>query len=145
MTPPTDGKRQQALDRALQQIEKAYGKGAIMQMDTEFSAAKDGISTGALIATFAFLGPAYDDVIRSHTLPDCPPDLYRTRRPLSLLFADSLVTVEPLKQMIEAAITPRTATSIHGRRSGARSHRPCQGLPDGVGVAAYALVASCRR
>lgn len=48
MTPPTDGKRQQALDRALQQIEKAYGKGAIMQMDSDFSAARDGISTGAL-------------------------------------------------------------------------------------------------
>jgi recombination protein RecA len=44
----TDGKRQQALDRALQQIEKAYGKGAIMQMDSDLSAARDGISTGAL-------------------------------------------------------------------------------------------------
>ncbi len=44
----TDGKRQQALDRALQQIEKAYGKGAIMQMDSDLSAARDGVSTGAL-------------------------------------------------------------------------------------------------
>src|SRR5262245_54172988 len=60
-----------------------------------------GISTGALIATFAFLGPEYDQVIRDHTLPDRNPDLYRPRRPLSLLYSDSLVTVEPLKRMIE--------------------------------------------
>ena len=45
---PSDGKRQLALDRALQQIEKAYGKGAIMQMDANLSAAKDGLATGAL-------------------------------------------------------------------------------------------------
>jgi len=49
-------KRQQALDRALQQIEKAYGKGAIMQMDGEFSACLDGISTGALSLDLALGG-----------------------------------------------------------------------------------------
>ena len=32
-----------------------------------------------------------------------------------------------------------------GRVQGLRDHRLCQGLPDGVGVAADALVASCRR
>lgn len=51
-----DGKRQQALDRALQQIEKTYGKGAIMQMDANVSAAKDGISTGALSLDLALGG-----------------------------------------------------------------------------------------
>jgi len=49
-------KRHQALDRALQQIEKAYGKGAIMQMDGEFSACLDGISTGALSLDLALGG-----------------------------------------------------------------------------------------
>ncbi len=51
-----DGKRQQALDRALQQIEKAYGKGAIMQMDGTARAASDGISTGALSLDLALGG-----------------------------------------------------------------------------------------
>ncbi len=51
-----DGKRQQALDRALQQIEKTYGKGAIMQLDANLSAAKDGISTGALSLDLALGG-----------------------------------------------------------------------------------------
>lgn len=51
-----DGKRQQALDRALQQIEKTYGKGAIMQLDANLSAARDGISTGALSLDLALGG-----------------------------------------------------------------------------------------
>ena len=38
-----DKKRSQALDRALQQIERAYGKGAIMQMDGDFSPSRDAI------------------------------------------------------------------------------------------------------
>jgi hypothetical protein len=38
-------KREEALGRALQQIEKAYGKGAIMQLD-KMDADFDGISTG---------------------------------------------------------------------------------------------------
>jgi len=50
------GKRQQALDRALQQIERAYGKGAIMQMDADRSASLDGISTGALSLDIALGG-----------------------------------------------------------------------------------------
>ncbi|HUN80346.1 MAG TPA: recombinase RecA [Phycisphaerae bacterium] len=51
-----DPKRQQALDRAVQQIEKAYGKGAIMQMDGNVSAARDGISTGAMSLDLALGG-----------------------------------------------------------------------------------------
>src|SRR5262245_946646 len=56
MTQTTDNRRQQAIDRAVQQIEKAYGKGAIMQMDGNIAAAKDGISTGALSLDLALGG-----------------------------------------------------------------------------------------
>jgi recombination protein RecA len=51
----TDSKRDEALGRALQQIEKSYGKGAIMQldrMDADFA----GISTGALSLDLALGG-----------------------------------------------------------------------------------------
>src|SRR5258708_4904001 len=51
-----DAKRQQALDRALQQIERAYGKGSIMQMDGNHSPVKDCISTGALSLDLALGG-----------------------------------------------------------------------------------------
>src|SRR3972149_5065679 len=48
-------KREEALGRALQQIEKAYGKGAIMQLD-KMDADFDGISTGALSLELALGG-----------------------------------------------------------------------------------------
>jgi len=48
-------KREEALDRALQQIEKAYGKGAIMQLD-KMEADVDGLPTGALSLDLALGG-----------------------------------------------------------------------------------------
>ena len=56
MNAELDAKRQQALSRALQQIERAYGKGAIMQMDAARGASVDGISTGALSLDLALGG-----------------------------------------------------------------------------------------
>ncbi len=48
-------KRNEALGRALQQIEKAYGKGAIMNLD-KMQAEVEGISTGALSLDLALGG-----------------------------------------------------------------------------------------
>jgi len=48
-------KRDAALGRALQQIEKAYGKGAIMQLD-KMDADVDGLSTGTLSLDLALGG-----------------------------------------------------------------------------------------
>jgi len=50
-----NSKREEALGRALQQIEKAYGKGAIMQLD-KMDAEVEGISTGALSLDLALGG-----------------------------------------------------------------------------------------
>ncbi|MCK6455782.1 MAG: recombinase RecA [Phycisphaerae bacterium] len=49
-------KREQALGRALQQIERAYGKGAIMHLDPDRPAAFDGISTGSISLDLALGG-----------------------------------------------------------------------------------------
>jgi len=49
-------KRREAIDRAIQQIEKMYGKGSIMTLDGNTSAAVDGISTGALSLDLALGG-----------------------------------------------------------------------------------------
>src|SRR5215470_7576695 len=48
--------RDQALERALAQIEKTYGKGAIMNMDGNTSLAIEGIPTGALSLDIALGG-----------------------------------------------------------------------------------------
>ena len=55
MNDNTEAKRDEALGRALQQIEKAYGKGAIMQLD-KMDAEVDGISTGTLSLDLALGG-----------------------------------------------------------------------------------------
>ncbi|MCH7525827.1 MAG: recombinase RecA [Planctomycetes bacterium] len=47
--------RRAALDRALQQIEKAFGKGAIMQLD-QLDAPGEGVSTGSLSLDLALGG-----------------------------------------------------------------------------------------
>jgi recombination protein RecA len=51
----TEAKREEALGRALQQIEKVFGKGAIMQLD-KLDADIEGISTGALSLDIALGG-----------------------------------------------------------------------------------------
>ncbi len=56
MSDETTARRQQALTRALQQIEKNFGKGTIMKMDESMSPAVDGISTGALSLDLALGG-----------------------------------------------------------------------------------------
>ena len=48
-----------------------------------------GISTGALMATFVFLGPAYDDRLRIYTRIT-NNDIYATRNPLAALTSDAL-------------------------------------------------------
>jgi recombination protein RecA len=48
--------RKQALSRAVQQIEKAYGKGAIMYLSESQGATVDGVSTGSLSLDLALGG-----------------------------------------------------------------------------------------
>lgn len=65
-----------------------------------------GISTGALIAPFALLGPEFDDALeRSYTtLRD--NDIFKKRLLVTLPWAESLADSSPLKQRIESEVTP---------------------------------------
>jgi predicted acylesterase/phospholipase RssA len=65
-----------------------------------------GISTGALIAPFALLGPEFDDALeRSYTtLRD--NDIFRRRLLVTLPWAESLADSSPLKLRIESEVTP---------------------------------------
>jgi recombination protein RecA len=53
---PGTGNREQALTRALQHIEKSFGKGAIMKLDQHDSTVHDGLSTGTLSLDLALGG-----------------------------------------------------------------------------------------
>lgn len=56
MSDKMDANKDQALSRALQQIEKAFGKGSIMHLDGDSAAAIDGISTGSFSLDLALGG-----------------------------------------------------------------------------------------
>jgi recombination protein RecA len=55
-TAPRDANRDSALSRAVQQIEKQFGKGAVMTLDREKTATIDGIPTGSLSLDIALGG-----------------------------------------------------------------------------------------
>ncbi len=59
-----------------------------------------GISTGALVAPFAFLGPAYDRQLRAVYTGIGPDNIYEKRGLLSAVFHESLADTTPLFQLI---------------------------------------------
>ena len=64
-----------------------------------------GISTGALIAPFAFLGPAYDDQVRKFYTTVSKRDIYKPR-PVRGLFSIALADNTPLVNLVDQMLTP---------------------------------------
>ena len=61
-----------------------------------------GISAGALIAPFAFLGPSYDPQLRALFTEIAPSDVVQLGRlALSVLFREALADTAPLARLIE--------------------------------------------
>jgi hypothetical protein len=59
-----------------------------------------GVSTGALIAPFAFLGSAYDPQLREVYTTMTPDKIYRTRGLSAALFDDAMADTTPLSLVI---------------------------------------------
>lgn len=59
-----------------------------------------GVSTGALIAPFAFLGPDYDAGLREVYTTMTPDNIYRARGYLAAVFDDAMADTSPLAQVI---------------------------------------------
>jgi hypothetical protein len=59
-----------------------------------------GVSAGALVAPFAFLGPEYDHVLRRVSAELKADDVYNERRLLRALRTDAMATTEPLQALI---------------------------------------------
>lgn len=59
-----------------------------------------GISAGALVAPFAFLGPEYDEVLKKVSLELKPDDVYKKRGLIRALRTDAMANTEPLKALI---------------------------------------------
>ncbi len=71
-----------------------------------------GISTGALIAPFAFLGSEYDETLRRSYTECKEGDIFNRRWLPALLWADSLADSTPLKKRIAAEITPEILSQV---------------------------------
>jgi hypothetical protein len=64
-----------------------------------------GISTGALMAPFVFLGPKYDGLLRSFYTATPRDRIVRSRTLLSAVTNDAIEDTAPLRALIAAAVT----------------------------------------
>jgi hypothetical protein len=77
-----------------------------------------GISTGSLIAPFAFLGPAYDGSLRKAYTEVTGKDLYEKKGLLSIVGSDSIADNTPLRRLVEKYVTDQLLTDVareHGK------------------------------
>ena len=70
-----------------------------------------GVSTGALIAPFAYLGADWDDELRAAYLDDRTEQLMR-RRLLSGLFAESMYSGRPLLELVDSYVTQEIVDAV---------------------------------
>ncbi len=71
-----------------------------------------GVSAGGLIAPFAFLGPQYDDVVRSVATSIGPKDVFHARNRLAGLASDGMADSGPLQRLVAKYITPEILAAI---------------------------------
>ncbi len=72
-----------------------------------------GISTGALIAPFAFAGSEYDHILKKFYTSVSTPDIYTERPILSLLSGtDALSDTTPLARLLEQIVDEKLLASI---------------------------------
>ncbi len=71
-----------------------------------------GTSVGALLAPFAFLGPEYDETVRSVGASLRPKAIFDRRSPLAGLASDGLASSKPLARIIAKYVTAETLAAI---------------------------------
>jgi len=71
-----------------------------------------GISAGALIAPFAFLGPRYDDVLRSVFTSVRSDDIFHGRNVLVGLASDGMADSGPLSRLVAKYVTPEILAAV---------------------------------
>ena len=71
-----------------------------------------GVSTGALIAPFAFLGPAYDAMLKSIYTNVSHKDIVTERSLWSVVFGDAMADSTPLWRLLKVKVTQAMVDAI---------------------------------
>jgi hypothetical protein len=71
-----------------------------------------GVSTGALTAPFAFLGPAYDEQLRQVFTSISAKDIYDERSLIAVLFDDAVLDTAPLFALISRFVNDELLVAI---------------------------------
>jgi predicted acylesterase/phospholipase RssA len=71
-----------------------------------------GVSTGALVATLAFLGPDRDPDLKRFYTSLSDRDLYVRRASVSALWGDALADSKPLERLIEKEVTAEMVRAV---------------------------------
>ena len=71
-----------------------------------------GVSTGALIAPFAFLGSAYDPQVKEAYTTVNPDRIYAVRRLIAILWEEAVADNKPLKDLVSHYITKDVLEAI---------------------------------
>jgi hypothetical protein len=87
----------------------AFGAGLLVGWTKEGSRPQfkivTGVSTGALIAPFAFLGPRYDDTLRTLYTEISDNDIFKFRSLVAMIRGDSVADTTPLHRLTTRYIT----------------------------------------
>ena len=78
-----------------------------------------GVSTGALMSVFAFLGPSYDEMLKRLYINQSESDIFRPRGVTALL-SDSIYDNEPLKRQIETFVTQQILDQVAAQHNAGR-------------------------
>jgi len=79
-----------------------------------------GVSAGALIAPFAYLGADWDDALRAAYLDERAERLMR-RRVLSGLLAESIYRGRPLRELVDSYVTQRLVDAVAAASASGRT------------------------
>ena len=79
-----------------------------------------GVSTGALIAPLAFLGPEYDAQLRALYTTVGNRDIFKLKDPISTVFSDSIADPTPMAEGIASIVTPEFLAAIAAEHKAGR-------------------------
>lgn len=92
-----------------------------------------GVSTGALQSTFAFLGPEYDDQLKTLYTCTCSRDIFAHKGVVSGLLSESLMDTEALGEKLAQVLTDDVLDKVAAQhRAGRRLYVATTNLDAGV-------------